>query len=272
MVNRFNRVGGKWNYPHCIGSMDGKHIITQSPINNGSEYTNYKGTFSVVLMALVDANYNYANIGCQGRISDSGVFRNTTLFNKIENNELLLSPDRPLATKTLPMSYVIVVDDAFALSMNLMKPYPGRHAKRSVERVFNYRLSRAHWVVENIFGIMASTFRMLRKPLLLQPEKVTNIIMTCVLLHNFLRKSKTSSLRYTPLCTIDSENEGEFIPGTWRNEINGRSSMITLRNVARKSGLEVKNIKDEFADYFSTIDKLIWQDKYCQLNFFKYNQ
>eukprot|EP00102_Acyrthosiphon_pisum_P012012 XP_008180991.1 PREDICTED: uncharacterized protein LOC103308758 [Acyrthosiphon pisum] len=255
----------KWNYPHCIGAMDGKHIITQCPINSGSEYINYKGTFSVVLMALVDANYNflYADIGCQGRISDGGVFRNTTLFKKIENNLLLLPADQPLPTKTLPMPYVIVADDAFALSTNIMKPYPGPYAKGSVERVFNYRLSRARRVVENVFGIMASTFRMLRKPILLEPEKVTSIVMACVLLHNFLRKSRTSSLRYTPLRTIDSENEGEFIPGTWRNEIDDRSSMIPLRNVARKSGLEAKKIRDEFADYFSTTDKLPWQDKYC---------
>jgi len=50
----------KWNFPHYVRAIDGKHIIIQSPIHSGSEFINYKRTFSVVLMAMVDANYcNY---------------------------------------------------------------------------------------------------------------------------------------------------------------------------------------------------------------------
>jgi hypothetical protein len=71
----------KWNFPHCLGAIDGKHIVIQSPNKSGTEYFNYKDTFSIVLMALVDANYNFifVDVGCQGRISDSGVYRNTDM-------------------------------------------------------------------------------------------------------------------------------------------------------------------------------------------------
>lgn len=79
-----------WNFPHCLGALDGKHVILQAPINTGSEFFNYKSTFNVVLFALVDANYNflYVNAGGQGRISDGGIFKNCSLYKKVVRNDL----------------------------------------------------------------------------------------------------------------------------------------------------------------------------------------
>ncbi|CAG4981907.1 unnamed protein product [Colias eurytheme] len=51
-----------WNFPNCLGAIDGKHIILQSPINSGSEFYNYKGFFSIVLLAVVDAKYNLLDV------------------------------------------------------------------------------------------------------------------------------------------------------------------------------------------------------------------
>jgi len=152
-----------WNFPHCVGAMDGKHVVIESPILSGSKFYNYKGTFSLVLFAVVDASYNfiYVSIGYQGRISDGGVFKSTS-FQKLMENCPLNLPDKsvlPGRNKLSPY-YVFVADDAFPLSPCILKlkPYSGHQDKGSKNRIFNYCLSRARRVVENVFGIWLQFF------------------------------------------------------------------------------------------------------------------
>lgn len=172
----FNR-----KFPHCIGVMDGKHVVLQSPPHTGSEYYNYKNSFSIVLMALVSSDYRfiYADIGSQGRISDGGVLRNSLLWQKICSNSLNLPTPSPLhgSNTSTDIPYVFLGDGAFAHSANLMKPYPGNHAVGSPKRIFNQRLSSSRVVVENVFGILTAKFRIFKKPILLEPEKVSIIII-----------------------------------------------------------------------------------------------
>jgi len=95
-----------------------------------------------------------------------------------------------------------------------VKVYPGQHPKDLKERIFNYRVYKARRVVENVFGLSSSVFRVLRKPMLLEPEKAQLVAMTIACLHNFLRRSSDSAAIYTRPCAFDYEENGRLIEGS----------------------------------------------------------
>ena len=135
----------QWQFPNCIGSLDGKHVRIQPPPNSGSLYYNCKHFNSIVLLALVDAGYNffYVDIGSYGRISDGGVFNSCSLLTAVEQQALEIPADEQLPNSNCTTPYVIVADEAFALKKYLMKPHPSRNLTIE-QRIYNYRLSRAH--------------------------------------------------------------------------------------------------------------------------------
>lgn len=62
------------NFLNCVGSIDGKHIVIQAlRSRSGSEFHNYKGTFSLVLLAVVDSQYQFRviDVGTHGSSSDA---------------------------------------------------------------------------------------------------------------------------------------------------------------------------------------------------------
>jgi hypothetical protein len=151
-----------WNFPNCCGALDGKHVTLICPINGGSNYWNYKGTNSIVLLAVVDPKYRFlvVDVGSYGKNSDGGIFEKSNLGKCIENGKLQLPSPNPLTPNAEPLPHVIVADEAFPLKPFLMRPYSKSDVRNNEpNKIFNYRLSRARRIVENAFGILRARWR-----------------------------------------------------------------------------------------------------------------
>lgn len=237
-----------WQFPHCIGALDGKHITFRPPRRDGSLFHNYKDPDSIILLALVDAEHKFifVDIVRNGRMHGSTVFRESPLGERLEANALNLPEPSILPGYNCRMPYIIVGDDAFALKPNLMKPYPERGLTLE-KRIFNYRLSRARRVVENAFGILANRFRVLLNPINLSVDNVEIITHTCALLHNFLLLKKSNQWH------IPTQHRGE----------NPELIHSGLRSLKRQGGnhssTSAAEIREKFCDYFNSAGVVHWQ-------------
>jgi hypothetical protein len=96
----------------------------------------------------------------------------------------------------------------------------------------------------------------------LQSETAEIIVMVILDIHNFLGRNTTSRNMYTPPGTLNREEDGRIIEGSWRKELNAWS-LLPIRNVARRGSFTAKQIRDELADYFINYRNVSWQDQYC---------
>ena len=108
-------------------------------------------------------------VGAAGSSSDAQIFKQSDLRHKIEEGSIGFPESKPLGTGGPKVNFFILGDNAFPLKLWLIKPY-SRHGMDLKERVFNYRISRGRRVVENVFVILTSRFRIFQRPLQQEPR------------------------------------------------------------------------------------------------------
>ena len=87
------------------------------PPSAESLYYNYKGFYSLILLALVDAEYKFlfTNVGANGSCSDTTIFKECGLFRALQTGKLKLPEPEPLPKDDQPLPYSMWVMMLLAL-------------------------------------------------------------------------------------------------------------------------------------------------------------
>lgn len=194
-----------------------------------------------MLLALADANccFTVVDIGAEGRRSDGGIFQNSELKHQLENNYFKLPKARLISKDGPVLPYIIVADEAFALTAYMLRPYP-RSNLNIKTRVFNYRLSRARRIIECAFGILALRWRIYQRPIATNINNAVLIIQATTCLHNFLMKRDLN---------FPVEKRSYSV-----NNSDNTNSCQALRSIENleKYVFHGSNVRDELAQYFYT--------------------
>ena len=89
-------------------------------------------------MVWSEYEFLYFDVGIN---SDGGIWSSCPLKNALEKNALNIPEPRALPVRFSKTPYVCTGDDAFPLSLYMMKPFPQINLTKG-KRIFNYRLSR----------------------------------------------------------------------------------------------------------------------------------
>lgn len=242
----------RWQFPNCLGALDGKHVLIQAPANSGSTYFNYKKTFSIVLLALIDHGYRFTvvDIGSYGSNNDAGIFRKSALCQKIKNKTLDIPDDQPLTVNSHQLCpHAIVGDEAFPLMNNLMRPYPGNELDYA-KRIYNYRLSRARRISENGFGILANRWRIYHRKLPLSPGNVDWVVKATIVLHNMLCGENDVRTARIEVDVMDEDVHGGILR--------------PLRREGHRPQVDAIAVRELFKSYFVSPEGAVpWQNDTC---------
>ena len=124
--------------------MDGRHVYIKAPANAGFIYYSYKKWFSIILLAVVDADYSFSRwmLGAPGSENNATVFEKWDFMQVLHDNQVSLPACRSLhggnSMKRYPLW--LIGDGAFLLKWWMMKLFR-RSRLAAAETILNYRLS-----------------------------------------------------------------------------------------------------------------------------------
>ncbi|XP_049511354.1 uncharacterized protein LOC119463812 [Dermacentor silvarum] len=229
----------RWQFPNCLGAVDGKHVQMKCPRNAGSMYFNYK------LM--------WVHLGG----SVMGEFSDSLIGKRMHEGKLNLPRAATLPRSERVCPHVFVGDEAFQLRPDFMRPLPGSRTAPE-EVIFNYRFSRARRCVENAFGILVSRWRIYERQINTEPKNADIIVKATCVLHNFLSSNAAST--YCPPGYADFQDMfGTVSSGTWRQGPESTAVFGLEKSKAHNCTRVANAVRQEFLKYFNDEGQVPWQ-------------
>ena len=81
-----------------------------------------------------------------------------------------------------------------------MRPFSGNSLINEKRKIFYYRLSRVHRIIEHTFGILVARWRIFQRPIEGTPDQVEKYVLATIALHNYLRQ--TDNACYTIIRSV----------------------------------------------------------------------
>ena len=243
------KFGEEWQFPYAFPAIDCSHLPIKC-LNGGAQamkqYFNFKGFYSIVLMALVDAEYRFiwASVGAPGNTNDSTILQSTDLWRKIAGGDFIPNVAQKIEDVEIP--HLILGDGAFPQRTFLMKPH-GDAVLPDNKRYFNFRHSRARPVTE---GRLKSRFRVLYRKCECNKETVKLYGLACAVLHNICIERGDLVPRKFDL-TLDHASNKRLSPEEVRN-------VLVLRNTNKKN-FEI-NKKSKAEKFRKVLTAEMWKE------------
>jgi hypothetical protein len=176
--------------PNVVAAVDSVVIPRKTPIaskekNVAGQYCR-KGYFATTMLAFVDASSRFLSVSvrCASSSHDSTLFGCSSLGKKILSGGL---GDK----------WVVVGDDAFTSCGNVITPF-SKHTLNARQRNFNYFCSLLRQVVECAFGRWKMKWGVLWRPLLVDADNISAVLMCTCHLHNFCIDQNCADVEKVP--------------------------------------------------------------------------
>ncbi|KAK8771866.1 hypothetical protein V5799_024894 [Amblyomma americanum] len=159
-------------FPNVVGCIDGTYVCMRCPDKVKSTYVNRHDQVSLTMQGICDSRCRFLDVftGTPSKIHDARVLRLSTVQEELpvvcENN------------------YHILGDAAYPIREYMITPFRNYGTMTRAMISFNYRHAATRVKIENAFGMLKKRFRQLRFVEFHTVDKITQLILSCCVLHN----------------------------------------------------------------------------------------